>query len=319
MRPIASEQDPLRYPLNDILGTRAQVRLLRVMATEVEGPLTVADIAERSGLTVPGAQKALDKLLRSGFVSRVGGGRKHQYEIRRSDQLMQMTIALFQEEKSRYEQLFAALKKKIDRLSPPPQAVWIQAVPREIDEPLMLGMFHESLYLNKCMRELRPELAQIEKGFDLAIELEGFTKADIPDLELDGVNVIYGILPKTSNEDAQKQAKKALTHGEKNRLLKILSQSLAKSIEKDPSLIKRAKDHIDRLLQEDQGTATEDIMEWRNILDSYSDQRLARFLTSSSERANRLRQSNPFFAVLNTAERARMTEALENRSDAQST
>jgi predicted transcriptional regulator len=319
MRPIASEQDPLRYPLNEILGTRAQVRLLRVMATEVEGPLTVVDIAERSGLTVPGAQKALDKLFRSGFVSRVGGGRKHQYEIRRSDQLMQMIISLFQEEKSRYEQLFVALRKKIDRLSPPPKAVWIQAVPRVIDEPLRLGMFHESLYLNQCISQLRAELSRIEKDFDLTIELEGYTKADIADTELDGVDVIYGILPKTSNEDAQKQAKKALTHGEKNRQLEILSQSLANAIEKDPSLIKRAKDHIDRLLQEDQGMATEDIMEWRNILDSYSDQRLARFLTSSSERANRLRQSNPFFAVLNAAERARMTEALENQSDAQST
>jgi hypothetical protein len=52
-------------------------------------------------------------------------------------------------------------------------------------------------------------------------------------------------------------------------------------------------------------------MEWRNILDSYSIKRLARFLTSSSERANRLRQSNPFFAILNTAERARIIAELE--------
>ena len=82
-------------------------------------------------------------------------------------------------------------------------------------------------------------------------------------------------------------------------------------LEKDASLMRRAKDHIDRLLKEDQGAATGDIMEWRNILDSYSIKRLARFLTSSSERANRLRQSNPFFAILNTAERARMIAELE--------
>ena len=59
MRPIASEQDPLRYPLNMIFGTQAHVRVLRVMAVEVEGPLTASDIAKRAGLTVPGAQKAL--------------------------------------------------------------------------------------------------------------------------------------------------------------------------------------------------------------------------------------------------------------------
>jgi len=311
MRPIASAQDPLRYPLNDILGTRAQVRLLRVMATEVEGPLTVVDVAKRSGLTVPGAQKALEKLLRSGFVSRVGGGRKHQYEIRRADRIIQLAIELFHEEKNRYEQLLAALKKEIDNLSPPPQAVWIQAVPGEIDEPLTLGMLHESLHLSKCIRQLRAELDRVEKDFDLTIELEGHTKADMPNLELDGVNAIYGVLPKTSNDTAQKQARKILTHGDKNHQLQIVSQSLAKAIEKDTSLIRRAKDHIDRLLNSDQGTATGDIMEWRNILDSYSIKRLARFLTSSSERANRLRQSNPFFAILNTAERARMIAELE--------
>jgi predicted transcriptional regulator len=319
MRPIASEQDPLRYPLNEIVGTQAQVRLLRVMATEVEGPLTVVDVAKRSGLTVPGAQKALEKLLRSGFVSRVGGGRKHQYEIRRSDRLMQLAIELFQEERNRYERLFAELKMEVDSLSPPPQAVWIQAVPREIDEPLTLGMLHESLYLSNCMRQLRAGLDQVEKDFDLTIELEGHTKADMPDLELECVNAIYGVLPKPSNDTAQKQARKILTHGEKDRQLKILSQCLAKAIEKDTSLIRRAKDHVDRLLKGDQGTAAGDIMEWRDILDTYSVQRLARFLTSSSQRANRLRQSNPFFAILNTAERARMTEELENQNDARST
>lgn len=89
-----------------------------------------------------------------------------------------------------------------------------------------------------------------------------------------------------------------------------MSQSLAAAVEKDTSLIRRAKDHIDRLLKEDQGAAAGDIMEWRNILDTYSIQRLVRFITSSSERAKRLRQSNPFFAILNTDERAKLADEL---------
>ncbi|MDA8141057.1 MAG: hypothetical protein M0036_20620, partial [Desulfobacteraceae bacterium] len=100
-------------------------------------------------------------------------------------------------------------------------------------------------------------------------------------------------------------------HGEKDRQLNILSQRLADALQKDPALIRRAKDHIDRLLKEDQGPSTMDIMEWRNILDTYPVQRLTRFFTSSSERANRLRQSNPFFAILSAAERARLTGGLE--------
>jgi Fic family protein len=81
MRPIVSDQNFLRNPLNELLGTEAQVRLLRVLANEVDGPLTAPNAAELAGLTIPGTHKALKRLLRSGFVVRVGGGRKHQYEL----------------------------------------------------------------------------------------------------------------------------------------------------------------------------------------------------------------------------------------------
>ena len=101
-----------------------------------------------------------------------------------------------------------------------------------------------------------------------------------------------------------------LTHKEKNRRLEAISRKLAKAIEQDSSLLLRAKAHVDRLLKEDPGTATKDLTEWRDILDSYSMQRLLRFLTSYSEQANRLRQSNPFFAILNADERARLANDL---------
>jgi DNA-binding Lrp family transcriptional regulator len=173
------------------------------MANEVEGPLTATDIARRAGLTVPGAQKALGRLLKSGFISRVGGGRKHQYESQRSDRLMQITLELFQAEKNRYERLLAAIKNETKNLTPPPNAAWIQAVPREMDEPLILGLLHDSLHLAKCMRQLRAALNQIEKDFDLTIEQEGYTKADIQDLKFDDIIILYGVLPGTSNGPAQ--------------------------------------------------------------------------------------------------------------------
>lgn len=312
MRPIASEQDPLRYPLNEVFGTRAHVRLLRVMAVEVEGPLTAADIARRAGLTVPGAQKALGKLLRSGFVSRVGGGRKHQYEIRRSDPLMQITIDLFESEKKRYGRLIASIKNEIKALTLPPYAAWIQGIPREIDEPLILGLLHESPHMDDCVRHLRTRLDGVEKELDLTIELEGYTKADLPDFELDSVTILYGVVPKKSTDSAKQRAEKVMTHRQKDAQLIQISRKIADMIQGDASLVRRAKDHIDHLLKEDQGAATGDIMEWRNILDAYPIQRLMRFVTSSSERAKRLRQSNPFFAILNSEEQAKVADGLED-------
>jgi predicted transcriptional regulator/succinate dehydrogenase flavin-adding protein (antitoxin of CptAB toxin-antitoxin module) len=319
MRPIASEQDPIKYPLNKLIGTQAHVRLLRVMANEVEDPLTAVDVAKRAGLTIPGAQKALGKLLRSGFVSRVGGGRKHQYEIRRSDPLMQIIMQLFQTEKDRYERLLAAIKNEINKLIPPPQAVWIQSVPRKIDDAFILGFLHKSLHLAKCVHRFRSGLQTVERDFDLTIEVEGYTKADIPDLDRGSISVLYGVMPQELNGLMQWKTKKTLTRREKDLQLKVLSQRLAGLLEKDASLVRRAKDHIDRLLEEEQGPAANDLLEWRSILDTYSIRRLVRFITSTSERANRLRQSTPFYAVLSATEREQLNEDPENNNDSRST
>jgi hypothetical protein len=259
---------------------------------------------------MPGAQKSLGKLLWTGFISRVGGGRKHQYEIRRSDRLMQIAIELFQSEKKRYERLLSAIKNEIKDLTPPPHAAWIQAVPREIDEPLVLGLLHETLYLTECANYLRTGLDGIEKDFDLTIELEGYTKADIPDLKLDDITILYGVVPNRPTGSTRQRATKTMTHRQKDSQLKLMSRKLADIIQQDASIVRRAKDHIDSLLMEDQGTAAGDLMEWRNILDTYSIQRLVRFVVSSSERARRLRQSNPFFAILNTDERSKLAAEL---------
>ena len=315
MRPIASKQDPIKYPLNELIGTPANIRLLRVMANEVEGPLTAADVAKRAGLTVPGTQKALRKLLKSGFVTRVGGGKKHQYEIRSADRLMQIIIELFQVEKNRYEQLLATIKNVISKMLPPPHAVWIQSTPKEIDAPLLLGLLHEVSHLATCIRQLRPGLHLIENDFDLTIEVEGYTKAEIPDLELGGVVILYGVIPQLPDDSTSQQKKNALTHREKDLQLNVLSQTLAALLEKDTSLVRRGKDHIDRLLKENQGTAAKDLLEWRSILNTYSIRRLVQFITADSERAHRLRQSNPFFAVLNETERKQLSKNLEIKND----
>lgn len=313
MRPIVSEQDFLRYPLNELFGTRSHVRLLRVMANEVDGPLSASDAARRAGLTVPGAQKALGRLLRSGFITRVGGGRKHLYEIRSSDRLMQVVLVLFQEEKDRHEQLISMIKTELNNLKPHPYAAWIKRPPKEIGEPLTLGLLHETRHLANCLQQLRERLNLVEGDFELTIEIEGFTKADISDHALGEVTVLYGVLPSTISPTRQHAG--PLTHIEKDRRLDLISLKLAKAIEQDSSLLLRAKAHIDRLLKEEPGTATKDLMEWRDILDLCSLQRLSRFLTSSSERAKRLRQSNPFFAILNAEERTRLALDMERNDD----
>ena len=297
----------MRYPLNDLLGAQAHIRLLRVLANEVSGPLVVSDAARRAGMTVQGAQKALEKLSRLGSVTRVGGGRKHQYEISRSDTIMQAVLTLFQVEKERYTQLLADIKGEIGGLTPPPRAAWIRMLPREAGEALTLGMLHDARDLAEVIRQLRKRLNHVEKRFDITIELEGFAPAEITDLDADGFIQLYGVIP-LPDRPTEKDKEGPLTHAERDLRLRFLSHNLADAIERDPSLIRRARDHCDRLLEHDQGAATRDIEEWRDILVGYPVQRLSRFLKSSSQRADRLRQSNPFLAVLNDAERVQLME-----------
>jgi hypothetical protein len=144
----------------------------------------------------------------------------------------------------------------------------------------------------------------------MTIELEGCTKADITDLALDDITILYGVVPHKSAGSVEQRTKKAMTHRQKDAQLKLISRKLANIVQQDAALVRRAKDHIDRLLSENQGTAAGDLMEWRNILETYPIHRLSRFLTSTSERAKRLRQSNPFLAVIKTDERAKLEDEL---------
>ncbi len=309
MRPIVSNQNSLRNPLNELLGKEANVRLLRVLANDVDGPLTGSNVAERAGLTIPGAHKALKRLVQSGFIVRVGGGRKHQYELRRSDKLVKAMLKLFQSEKDRYETLLDAIKKRIEKLVPYPHSAWIQEFPNEFGDPILMGVLHETKPLAHYIHRLRKQLYQVERDFDLTIEVNGYTKADLPDLDADRVTPLYGFLP-FPDKYSQELWASPMTREKRDQRMLELSRQLAEAIEHDNSLVRRAKEHVHRLLKKDQGFATKDIEEWRDILGSYSIRRLSQFLKATTERANRLRQSNPLFAILNAEERSRLLNGL---------
>jgi predicted transcriptional regulator len=309
MRPVVYGQNSLRYPLNELLGAEAHVRILRVLANDVDGPITAPNVAERTGLTIPGTHQALKRLLQSGFVVRVGGGRRHLYELNRSDKLIKALLKLFQAEKNRYGALLNSIKKEFEKPVPYPRAAWIQELPNEYGDPLVIGVLHETKHLSNYIHGLRTQLNRIERNFDITIELKGYTKADLPDLNADKVTLLFGIMPFRDKYNLKMRTKPS-THKEKDQHMLELSYKLAEAIENDTSFVRRAKEHVQRMLKKNHGSATKDIKEWRDILESYSIRRLSRFLTSTSERANRLRQSSPFFAILSTDERKQLLNQL---------
>jgi hypothetical protein len=103
----------------------------------------------------------------------------------------------------------------------------------------------------------------------------------------------------------------AQTHSESEERSLRMSRALAELIRTDPSLVQRALQYTNRLLREGQGTANSDIGEWRQLLEAYSPERLRELLVSKSSRADRLRRSSPFFAILTPDERDRMMKEME--------
>lgn len=306
MRPIAIERSFLRYPLNHLLGAAANVRLLRVLADEVVGPISAADAADRAGLTEAGARRALGRLAETGFVVRVGGGRSQQFALREDDQLTRGLATLFRTERSRFEELIASIRERLDGLREI-RVAWLDPLPEDVGAPLQIGVIADPESLAWLETELRRRITEVEQRFDVTIELRGFTRADAPSVSWDEATLLAGVPP---FERTHEQGPLAVHADREQRALR-LSKAIVELLEENPSIVRRAERHLERLMKDEQGTASEDLREWQSILATYSPERLARFLVSESPRAQRLRQSSPFFAVLTADERDRVAVVME--------
>ena len=307
MRPIATRRSALRYPLDGVLGSEAQVRLLRALIHDVEAPLGVPDAAKLAGLTQAGARKALDRLEASGLVERIGGGRTQQYGVRAQEPLVKALSRLFGDEQQRYDELIAALRTMLHGLHEV-RTAWIDRLPVAPGDPLEVVVVADARSIAWLGAELRTRLAPIEKEHNLIIESALFSRADAPQRGADAL-LLWAAEP----DDGPGSAQRPRTHREAEERSLLMARAVAELIRSDPSLTRRAAHHLSRLAQEGQGTAAGDLSEWRQLLETYAPERLRQFLVSDSSRAQRLRQSSPFLAVLSPHERDRLMALMETR------
>jgi hypothetical protein len=306
MRPVTKQRNAVRYPLDDVLGSEAHVRLIRVLVHEVDGPLGVSDAARLAGLTPAGARKALQRLEESGFVERVGSGRAQKYGLRGHETVFKVLGQLFAQEQQHYDDLISGLHAALALQEL--RSAWVERLPDSPKETVEVTVVVEAGAISWIREELRSRLFGLEKECDLIIELAVFTRADAPTPGPDAL-FLWG----TESSSGSGERRRPQTHAEVDERSLLMAQGVAELMRIDPTLTKRAEQHLDRLLREGQGTASGDIVEWRQLLQTYSPERLRDLLVSASSRAVRLRQSSPFLAVLTADERDHLLAKIEKR------
>jgi len=259
-----------------------------------------------AGLSTTGTRKALEVLAGVGVVMRVGTGRAQKYGPTEEGVFAPLLNQLFQQEQRQYEELFRSLREAVGM--PEVRNAWLSECSDLDTRSLELNVVVDVKALGWIGPEIRTRLMPTEKRFDIIIEVNAFTRADSPQIPA-GVALIWG--PGEEAVGDRSPGAQAYAHSAERSWR--MAQAIADMMKSDPSLARRALQHTNMLLREGQGTANSDLGEWRQLLETYSGERLRDLLTSRSSRADRLRRSSPFFAVLTPDERDRLLQEIEGK------
>jgi hypothetical protein len=305
MRHPRIQHSGLKYSLDGVLGTLAMVRLIRVLICDINEPVSIAGAAKKAGLSQLGAKKSMDKLERSGIVKKIGDGHAPKFGPDNNNPFLPLLKDLFSQEQQRYGELKQELQQAVG--IPEVLSAWMRET--QVDSSIELGVTTGADSMSWIGPELRTQLSMVEKKFNIIVEINIFTRADAQEPPGDAILLWGGNGFKKNNQLYSSPA----ISGTTGRSLKMAS-AVAELIKSDSSLIQRAIHYTNALLREGQGTANDDISEWQQLLKSYSAERVRDLLVSKNSRAERLRRSSPFFAVLTADERDLVFQRMEKMS-----
>lgn len=289
--------------LNHILGSEARVRIVRFLIADSGRPSSISEIVDGTGLSKQGVAKALQQLVDQGVVIRSGSGRSNLYHFRDDSPLKAPLRTLFDVETAARQELVDDLRKALARI-PHLRAAWVGNWPETMGEPIEIEALVDAAQLAEARVECRAAILPVEARHDRVIEVTLYTSAERPDVSWSEVTILAG----SPDAVSSRTLPAALARDERARRT---MRSVASLLSRDPSLRARARRHLDRVLTQDQGAAVHDLIEWRQILEAYSDQRLVDFLETAGPRAMRLYQSMPFLAVLSARDIDELYAAME--------
>jgi DNA-binding transcriptional ArsR family regulator len=305
-------ENQLLRPLNEILGTQANVRLMRTLALAGTS-VTSGELARRAQLGRTSIYPALRELEGAGIIEFVGAGSQRQVQLRERHPLAGRLKELFRAEAGRVDELITALRGLL--VEPPlrPISAWLEETAEGVQSVDALRLYfvarpeeRESLtdYFNS-------RLAEVERAYDVHIAVHGLSRSEFETFyrthgnTLSEVILLDGVPPIALLERARPRAHRSTltSHGEHDARSRKLALAIATKLKRDPGLIGLAEDRIKRRADKASAGERRELAEWMRILSTMSPARLRRFLLEDSERAIRLRQSLPALNLLSPAER----------------
>ncbi len=318
MRPTKTAQSALRYPLTHILGTEANVRILRVLALS-DVPIGVSELARQASLQASGVARICEFLEDFGVIESIGRGeRNRQYRRLERFRLWTVLVALFTAEKSRAEGIVTEVRNVVVSVHPVPRSAWLEgAVAAGDDRPgssVAIGILTAADKVGALKEDLWRGLLPLQKKYDVSLDLNVYSAADIETMSapqrsfLERIQLLWGAPPLDllGLAAAPKPSGGARSHAQLDRGSRDLAGSIADVLRRDPSLVERAQHWLSRRMQTATPGEQLELDEWLGILTTMSVPRIRRLLVEDSPRMTRLRQSIPFVHVLEDRDRKRI-------------
>jgi DNA-binding transcriptional ArsR family regulator len=327
MRPAKITQAALRAPLNWILATEGNVRILRALFG-TEEPLSKTDLADRADLSLPGVSNALGKLQNTGIVESIGTGSRQSVQIRAEHPLAASLRHLFASEALRNEALVDELRQLLLALPAKVQAAWMEAAGGrgpEPSAPVRMNLLVNSRDVAAVNTALQEHAGALQRRYDITLLVRTMTRADLETAGAGENRALADAVPILGPHPASYLATGAprtpagtlrghTSHAAVDRKALVMARWIAERLDRDPTLPKRARSWLVHRMHQASKREAHELTEWLHLLEAASIPRIQYILLDPGEQSTRLRQSNPFVPVLDEDEKRQLQEATANEA-----
>ncbi len=279
-----------------ILGTKSHVRILRVLE-HTRQSMAVRELARRAGQHLRAVQLAVNRLVETGVVERVGTGLQQQVRLSTGHPLASALQMLFEAEKGRFDRVTSQLRSRVKEHANRARAVWLSEGAPPDGTGLEVGVLAASGEVDALTDALREPVAELMRREDVSVEVRGWTRPDLealdwaPLLATGQPILLWGVLPQRLAGEPRGAGRRS--HVAVDEALLDRAKQAAAALERRPELVREARDEVAKRLLTAPPQEARTLREWQGVLDSMSIPRLRSWLAGRSERAMRLRQSMP--------------------------